>query len=170
MNTIASDADPAEKFWQFSLAFYARPGVAEALLALQDEAGLDVNLILFGCWLGLSGRGRADRALIDRARTAAEPVRAQVIVPLRRLRRALAPAGEADLERLRERIKAIELEAEHAAQTLLAAFAPAAALREPGQCLADAAANLALILGRGHAAGAAPALLRRELRALVAAR
>src|SRR4051794_40049185 len=39
-------------FWRFSLALYARPGVADALIALQDRAGLDVNVILFGLWIG----------------------------------------------------------------------------------------------------------------------
>ncbi|MGC2412860.1 MAG: TIGR02444 family protein, partial [Stellaceae bacterium] len=41
-----------EAFWRFSLALYARPGVAEALIALQDRAALEVNLILFGLWFG----------------------------------------------------------------------------------------------------------------------
>jgi uncharacterized protein (TIGR02444 family) len=34
-------------FWRFSLALYARPGVAAALLGLQDRAGRDVNLVLY---------------------------------------------------------------------------------------------------------------------------
>jgi len=41
-----------EAFWRFSLAFYARPGMADALIALQDRAGLDVNLMLFALWRG----------------------------------------------------------------------------------------------------------------------
>ena len=46
-----------EAFWRFSLAFYERPGVADALIALQDCDGFDVNLVLFALWLGVSGRG-----------------------------------------------------------------------------------------------------------------
>jgi len=38
-------------FWDFSLAVYRRPGVAAACLRLQDEAGVDVNLLLYFCWL-----------------------------------------------------------------------------------------------------------------------
>jgi len=38
--------DAGEAFWRFSLALYARPGVAEALVELQDRAGRDVNLQL----------------------------------------------------------------------------------------------------------------------------
>jgi uncharacterized protein (TIGR02444 family) len=41
-----------EVFWRFSLAFYARPGMADALIGLQDRAGLDVNLMLFALWRG----------------------------------------------------------------------------------------------------------------------
>lgn len=35
-----------EQFWQFSEQHYARPGVAEACLQLQDEHGANVNLLL----------------------------------------------------------------------------------------------------------------------------
>ncbi|HKS89918.1 MAG TPA: TIGR02444 family protein, partial [Stellaceae bacterium] len=60
------DADAGEAFWRFSLALYARPGVAEALIALQDRAGRDVNLMLFALWFG-AVRGRR----LDAARLAA---------------------------------------------------------------------------------------------------
>ncbi|HEY9550471.1 MAG TPA: TIGR02444 family protein, partial [Kiloniellaceae bacterium] len=43
-------------FWQFSGAVYARRGVAEACLALQQRHGLDVNLLLFCAWAGSNGR------------------------------------------------------------------------------------------------------------------
>ena len=32
--------------WAFALAIYAKPDVAEACLALQDEAGVDVMMLL----------------------------------------------------------------------------------------------------------------------------
>jgi len=40
---------PADRFWAFSLALYGKPGVAPALLGLQDRLGVDVNLLLFCC-------------------------------------------------------------------------------------------------------------------------
>jgi hypothetical protein len=52
-----ADADEPPS-WRFSLAFYAAPGVARALMALQDRDGLDVNLMLFALWIGVSGHGR----------------------------------------------------------------------------------------------------------------
>ena len=43
-------------FWNFSLEIYAGEGVAEACLDLQARRGCDVNVLLFCCWLGASGR------------------------------------------------------------------------------------------------------------------
>ena len=37
-------------FWRFSLRFYRQPQVADACIALQEEAGVDVNLLLFLLW------------------------------------------------------------------------------------------------------------------------
>ena len=34
-------------FWQFSIKFYAVPGVADACIALQDQAKVDVNILFF---------------------------------------------------------------------------------------------------------------------------
>ncbi len=42
-------------FWTFSLEFYGLPDVAPACLRCQDEAGADVNLILFVLWRAASG-------------------------------------------------------------------------------------------------------------------
>ena len=38
-------------FWEFSLAHYELDDVPQACLALQDEFGLDVNLLLYAAWL-----------------------------------------------------------------------------------------------------------------------
>jgi uncharacterized protein (TIGR02444 family) len=43
-------------FWRFSLNFYRQAGVAEACIALQDDFGVDVNLMLFLLWLAANGR------------------------------------------------------------------------------------------------------------------
>lgn len=42
-------------FWQFALSFYKKAGVAQKLLQLQDEFGLDINLLLYMVWLGEKG-------------------------------------------------------------------------------------------------------------------
>ena len=107
-----------EAMWRFSLSFYARPGVSEALIALQDRAGFDVNLMLFALWLGVSGRSltKEELAITDQI---AQPIRAHIVEPLRALRRKLRADPDADIQGLREGIKALELDAEKVIQIRL---------------------------------------------------
>ena len=46
----------SDPLWTFACAFYGRPGVAAACLALQDEGGADVPLLLYLIWCGRTGR------------------------------------------------------------------------------------------------------------------
>ncbi|MFO1061904.1 MAG: TIGR02444 family protein [Dongiaceae bacterium] len=156
--------DPAAELWRFTLAVYGRPGVSAACLALQDEAGLDVNLLLFCCWAGLRGH-RFSRAELDDAAAAAGPWQQEILAPLRAIRRKLKHAPGLELEAgaaLYAQAKALELAAEEAEQQLLAAAVPFAA-REAGDAdqAACAAANLRLYAGAaaaGHAAALAALL------------
>ena len=119
---------PESPFWEFSLAVYGRPGVAEACLALQDRRGLDVNILLFCCWAGSRGQGLAAQEIAELI-AAAGAWHEQVVVALRRARRWLktqdAAPGE-PAERLRRAIKAEELEAERLEQLILAGTVPVA--------------------------------------------
>jgi uncharacterized protein (TIGR02444 family) len=140
-------ADAGDSFWRFSLAFYGRPGVSPACIALQDRHGRDVNIVLFGCWVGLTGRGRLGGAELARAEAASEPWRRGVIEPLRQARRALKEQDRAGAPlELYEAAKAVELGAERVAQHRLAALAPAPVSRNTAEREADAAANVALYL------------------------
>ncbi len=38
-------------FWQFSLAVYAKPEVQTLVLAMQDQHGVNVNMVLWAAWL-----------------------------------------------------------------------------------------------------------------------
>lgn len=154
--------------WRFSLVFYRRPGVADALIALQDGASADVNLLLFALWHGLSGRGRIDRRGVAAAEAAVQVLRVEAIEPLRALRRALKAAGDPDILRLRGRIKAVELEAEKAAQQRLARLAGRATRAGPDQRIGDAEANLALCLPGAAASGPEAVAIRREVQRFVA--
>jgi uncharacterized protein (TIGR02444 family) len=106
-------------FWRFSLAFYRRPKVAEACIALQEEAGADVNLLLFLLWHATQARSLSRTEVADLEGRVA-PWRDTAVVPLRAVRRALkAPAGivaPPTAEAFRTRIKAAELEAERLQQ------------------------------------------------------
>jgi uncharacterized protein (TIGR02444 family) len=130
-----AEASSGSPFWRFSLAFYRRPKVADACIALQEQAGVDVNLLLFLLWQATRGRefSQADVAALE-ARIA--PWREMTVVPLRAVRRALkappalveAPAAEA----FRTRIKAVELEAERLQQEAMHALARSDPPGRPG--------------------------------------
>lgn len=101
-----------QDLWNFALELYARPGVEQACLHLQ-EAGSDVCLLLAGAWLQQrSVRCHEERlhALMD----VADPWQREVIAPLRRTRRDWRTTAQRDTElaTLREQIKKLELQAE----------------------------------------------------------
>jgi len=146
-----------DEFWNFSLAFYGRPGVTAACLALQDRYGFDVNLVLYACWVGLSGRGRLNEADLARAAATNEPWRQAVIEKLRGARRAIKEQAP-DAAQFYTSAKAVELEAERLAQRRIAALAPADATADAAGRGADATANLTLYLENEAARGAAAAI------------
>jgi len=113
-------------FWRFSLKFYRQPSVSEACIALQDDHGVDVNLLLFLLWLASDDRqlsAEEVKMLDDNVRAWRE----LTIIPIRDVRRKLKGAPtlvEPDVqEAFRNRVKAVELEAERLQQEALYAFA-----------------------------------------------
>jgi uncharacterized protein (TIGR02444 family) len=133
-------------FWHFSLYFYRQTGVAEACIALQDDCGVDVNLMLFLLWLAANGR----QLSVENVKELDQAVRSwrdRTIIPLREVRRKLkgvptvVEAGKQ--EAFRTKVKAIELEAERLQQEALYArsrYAPRGSEARPP---AAARANLA---------------------------
>lgn len=108
---------PTHPFWIWSLDVYGRPGVEEALLELQDRLGLDINLLLFACWAGATGRGRLTGGEWGRLIGGTVGWRADIVAPLRAVRRHLKECGNVPgAMALREKVKALELEAEYAEQ------------------------------------------------------
>jgi len=117
-------------FWRFSLDRYARDGVAAKCLFLQSEFGCDVNLLLFGFWLGTMGRQLRDRAGADNIIALTADWRRDVVLPLRSVRVALRDWPTPDdtaRSRLRDAIKRSELDAEQVQQAILYDFAQTAA-------------------------------------------
>src|SRR5579864_2603173 len=105
-------------FWNFSVAAYSASGVEDEFLALQDQSGLDVNLVLFCAFLGAVHGVALTPDEIAAARREVGPWHQDVVRPLRAARRRLktielhdADAAKAAAE-LRTRVKAAELEAE----------------------------------------------------------
>jgi uncharacterized protein (TIGR02444 family) len=131
---IDTDQVPSSQgspFWRFSLRFYRARAVADACIALQDGAGVDVNLLLFLLWQALKGRsltvedvGRLERKIA--------PWRDTTVIPLRAMRRALKTPPSlvvaAAAESFRSRIKTVELEAERLQQEAMCDLARASPL------------------------------------------
>jgi uncharacterized protein (TIGR02444 family) len=141
-------SDAAGEFWRFSLTVYGKPDVAPACLVLQDRYGRDVNVALYCCWLGASGRGRMTRAALEAADDAVAAWRRDVVENFRAARRAIKAAEMPGGEPLYAKAKAVELEAERILQSRLAELAPRADSSLSAQeRLAAALANLALYVG-----------------------
>jgi uncharacterized protein (TIGR02444 family) len=112
-------------FWRFSLTFYRQAGVSDACIALQDNCGVDVNLLLFLFWLASDDRQLSidDVELLD---DNVRDWRNLTIVPIRDARRKLKGAATlvapAKQEAFRTKVKAIELDAERLQQEALYEF------------------------------------------------
>lgn len=107
---------PQSQFWDFSLSVYGEAGVAPACLRLQDQRGLDVNLLLFCGWLGVTGRGVLAnptwQELVQWNRAWTE----EVIMPLREVRRRLKTQEDRLVKALRAKVGVCEIDGEHLAQ------------------------------------------------------
>lgn len=112
-----------QDLWNFALELYARPGVEQACLTLQD-AGSDVCLLLTGAWLQKRGVRCLDERLAE-LRELAGPWQRDVVAPLRQTRRQWRSAAleDAELAALREQIKRLELQAERVLLERLQALA-----------------------------------------------
>jgi uncharacterized protein (TIGR02444 family) len=161
MSAAQAPSTQGSPFWRFSLHFYRQPKVADTCIALQEEAGVDVNLLLFLLWQATRGRAltTAEVAEIERRVGA---WRDMTVIPLRSLRRALKSppplVAGATAELFRTKVKAVELEAERLQQEAMYELAGAM----PGQealSLADAArGNIAAYEAMGGKAFPKPAI------------
>ena len=118
--------------WAFALHLYAQPGIADACLMLQDEAGVDVMMFLMTIFAAVRHRVLLTPAEIRELDEVCRPWREQIVQPLRALRTRLKtgplPAPSSATEPFRSTIKAAELAAERLQNQLLAERLP---LREP---------------------------------------
>src|SRR5579872_5822679 len=147
---------------------YADPAVQRECLALQDEHGIDVNLVLFCAFVGaVFGAVLSDDVIED----AADLVRvwqSGVVRHLRAARQALKPfaANEAAsppgaaATALRLQVKASELEAERIEQTVLGDWATARVAAwpraRPAGAVADNIRTLFAVSARGAEQPALP--------------
>jgi uncharacterized protein (TIGR02444 family) len=147
MTQAETKTSQGSPFWRFSLQFYRQPGVADACIALQEESGVDVNLLMFLLWNAVQRR-QFSPDQVDWIESKIAVWRESAVVPLRKVRRALkvptllvpAPAAEA----FRTKIKAMELEAERLQQAAMYDLKPHVPRGEEATSPVDAAgANIA---------------------------
>lgn len=147
-------------FWEYSLALYAREGVAAACLALQDEFGLDVNLLLYGAWQASQGR-RLDEQHMAELEESTALWRHEVVKPVRALRQRWREFP--GVAQLRDELKSLELNAERQQQDMMWGHQLASPpLPEGADCLLE---NLTLAAA---VTGATGEVLAAELRRLAA--
>jgi uncharacterized protein (TIGR02444 family) len=124
MNLRVSETLPNHPFWTFSLQLYKKKEVEQALLLLQNQFGLNANVILFICWFSFNGQGAFSQSKVRELLLRIRPWHERVVLPLRRLRDRLKPYVDkvSWAKGVRQAILLEELEAEHAEQLLISEF------------------------------------------------
>lgn len=146
-NDQSPDADDLTRLWPFCLALYARPGIASDCIMLQDQIGVDVNLLLYACWAACFCDKPLTQEDFAPLIAATERWRTEVIVPIRAARRAAKAAAEsqplAEDEQVVPQLRDVELAAEKVEIAILADLAPPPVPIRPAAVEGRAQANLA---------------------------
>lgn len=115
----------SQNFWNFSVELYSQARVADACLDLQNSYGLDVNMLLFCYWHGVT-LGVFPAKTLEQAWGFSQTWKKQAVQPLRNVRQWMKEQTHAhstfnlpQFEALRTRIKFDELAAEKYQQEFL---------------------------------------------------
>jgi uncharacterized protein (TIGR02444 family) len=139
---------PSHPFWDFALPLHEAKGVGEAVIAMQDRHGVNVNVLLLSCWVGATGRGRLGEEGVRQAIAAADKWNREVVQQLRNVRRVMRPGippiDKAVSDSLRRRILEVEIDCERAEIVMLGQALDRAAdeARSAEARAEDVAANL----------------------------
>lgn len=111
----------------FAVAVHARPGVADACVALQDRFDVDVNILLYAAYIGAVRRRSATPDGLAAACTHVDAWHRDVVRPLRAVRRLLKtgppPAPTPQTDEVRKQVAKAELDAEFVELDLLGDWA-----------------------------------------------
>ncbi len=139
-------------FWQYSLKLYTRDGVESLCLHLQEGYGVNVNVLLWACWLA-ERRAVLDEAKLQQGLTLLAPFQRGYVEPLREMRNTLAlPIQQV----LRKKILAAELEAEKVVQKALYDYFTGQCWEAGDNQVELLSENLSCVLGYYSAAEALP--------------
>jgi len=123
-NTNQTIADlPSHPFWEFSLATYPQTAVKQGCLALQERVGMNVNIILFICWLAKTGRGRLQKDDFIKIARLLNRWHLSITQCLRHMRRLVAKAFmPTTIQTCKQVLLTNELAAEQIEQLMLANY------------------------------------------------
>ena len=114
---------PDNPFWDFSLEYYGRVGVAERLITLQENLEADVNIMLYCCWVAYLGAPGLTETQIAYVVSLVNHWQKEIVTPLRTLRSKLKIDSSGGLrpwsDKIRRKIKTVELEAERLEQLMI---------------------------------------------------
>jgi uncharacterized protein (TIGR02444 family) len=138
------------------LALYARDGVPEACLHLQNRHDLDVPMVLFAAFVGAVRRETLTASDLEAARGSVDAWHHEVVRPLRAVRQRLksgpAPAPNDITARLRSEVQRIEIAAElielDQLDTLIPALEPTPASGSAAECAAAAIESVVQAISR----------------------
>lgn len=106
------------------MELYSSPEVSSACLDLQDQHGIDVNLLLLCCWYG-ARVGELSETSLNQALAYSKQWREEVVKPLRQTRvwmKSNIPSDQnqrLSFQDVRNEIKSVELRAEKHQQSVL---------------------------------------------------
>ena len=113
--------EKSEQFSIFAVNLYQQAEIAETCLWLQDNFNINVNLLLYSCWLGMQGFELCYAELIWLLESI-NIWNENYIKPLRKLRRMLKHwqgTEQTEVWQHRQKLKALELDAENVEQKML---------------------------------------------------
>lgn len=102
------------ELWQYACQLYSQVGVEAALLALQDDHGADINLILQALWLASEGKEWTSGCIAN----GYSAWMSEQVQPLRQTRRNMKTDWPQH-EDFRQQVKKLELKAEQYALAML---------------------------------------------------
>ena len=114
---------PNNPFWDFSVDYYGRKGVAERLIFLQESLNIDINLMLYCYWAAHIGGSILTESQIETAVMRVSVWQKETVVPLREVRNKLKKFPDTVdsvwSNEVRKKVKVAELEAERFEQLIL---------------------------------------------------
>lgn len=110
---------PTNPFWNFSIKVYRQPFVEACLLGLQEERGLNVNVILYCFWYSVIDQGRISKRDLRLILINIQPWHERIVLSLRRIRQKVKQTEHKGLSGLYQEVLNQELASEQIEQLII---------------------------------------------------